>query len=158
MVEEAVAMKLGFLVIVAALTTSVSTAAQDRETKSRTRIVVEDGKEMTVTGCLRQSADGSFTLTDTAGRDGAMGSYLLAVSDDEDDLDDLRDHLGHRLEISGKAADRGDGRIRVETRNETRKADGGKAKTESTSEVKGDLTGLPYLGMKSFRMIATVCP
>jgi hypothetical protein len=148
------AMQLGIFVSIAILTTGAS-AAQDRETKSQTRIIVEDGEEMTVTGCLRANNEGGFSLTHVAGKDGAIGSYLLAVSDEEDD-DDLKDHLGHRLEITGRAADRGDGRLRVEPRNEMRKANGAKAR--SGSEVKGDLAGLPYLGVRSFRMIATACP
>jgi hypothetical protein len=150
-------MKLGFFALIAVLV-GVSVAAQNRDRKSKTRIIVEDGKTMTVTGCLQRSHEGGYTLTNAAGKGGAVGTYVLALSDDEDDLDDLDEHVGHRLEVTGKAADQGNGRIKVESSNEMRKADGGKAKTESTSEVKGDLKGLPYLGVKSFRMIATVCP
>lgn len=146
-------MKLGFFVL--ALLAAGSAVAQD----AKTRITVEDGKEITVTGCLQRSNEGrSYTLTNAAGKDGAVRAYLLAPADDEDDLDDLEKHLGHRVEIKGKAADRGDGRITVETKNETPKPDGGKARTESRSQIKGDLAGLPYLGVKSFRMLATVCP
>jgi hypothetical protein len=146
-------MKLGFFVL--ALLAAGSAVAQD----GRTRITVEEGKEITVTGCLQRSNDGrSYTLMNAAGKDGASRAYLLAPANDEDDLDDLDKHLGHRLEIKGKAADRGDGRITVRTRSETPKADGGTAKTESRSEIKGDLAGLPYLGVSSFRMIASVCP
>jgi hypothetical protein len=121
-------------------------------------VVVEDGESITVTGCLQRNADGSLTLTHSAGKDGSVGSYILAARTGEDDLDDLAKHLGHRIEVSGKAADRGNGRIKVETKNEIEGADGRKARTESKSEVKGDLGGLPYLGVKSFRMLATVCP
>jgi hypothetical protein len=150
-------MKLGFFAL-AALLLCGSAVAQDRDHKSKTTVIVEDGKEMTVTGCVERSRDGSgYMLTNAAGKDGAVGSYLLAESDDEDDLEDLDKHVGHRIEVTGKAADRGNGKIKVETKNEVRKGDA-KAKTESKSEVKGDLSGLPYLGIKSFRMIATVCP
>ena len=92
-------------------------------------------------------------LTNTvkaAGKDGATGSYILAsLKGDDDEFDDLKDHVGHRVEVKGKAADKGDGRIKVET-------DSGK--TETKSEMKGDLSGLPFLGVKSMRMIASVCP
>ena len=146
-------MKLGFFLL--ALLAAGSAVAQD----SKTRITVEDGKEITVTGCLQRSNEGrSFTLTNAAGKDGAVGSYLLAGADDDDDLEELGRHVGHRVEIKGKAANRGDGKITVESKNEMPKADGGKARTESKSEIKGDLAGLPYLGVKSFRMIASVCP
>jgi hypothetical protein len=147
-------MKLGVFFATSLLACGLA-AAQD----TKTRVIVEDGKEMTVTGCVQRNADGGLTLTSVAGKDGVVGSYILAmVSDDDDALDDLKDHVGHRVEIKGKAADRGDGRIRVKTESEVRKADGGKGKTETKAEVKGDLNGLPFLGVKSARMIASVCP
>ncbi|HET7218485.1 MAG TPA: hypothetical protein VFJ02_10575 [Vicinamibacterales bacterium] len=142
-------MKLGICgaLTAVALATTLA-AAQD---KSRTRVIVEDGKDVTLTGCVQRNPEGGYTLTNAAGKDGTVGSYILALLDDDDndELDDLKDHVGHRVEIKGKAADRGDGRIRVKT-------DSGK--TESKSEVKGDLSGLPFLGVKSSRMIASVCP
>ena len=142
-------MKLGiFGGLTAVALAATMAAAQD---KSKTRVIVEDGKEMTVTGCVQRNPDGGYTLINAAGKDGIVGSYILARLDDDDDdeLDDLKDHVGHRVEIKGKAADRGEGKIRVKT-------DSGK--TESQSEVKGDLSGLPFLGVKSSRMIASVCP
>jgi hypothetical protein len=128
-------------------------AAQDIQHKSQTKISVEDGKNVTVTGCVTRGADGGFALTNVAGKEGPLGSYLLAA-----DGEDLDKHLGHRVEISGKAVDKGKGRIKIETKNETRHGDGEKTTTESKGEVKGDLKGLPYLGIKSMRMIASVCP
>jgi hypothetical protein len=115
---------------------------------------------MTVTGCVQRNSDGGLTLTNAAGKDGTVGSYILAMlgNDEGDRLDDLKDHVGHRVEIVGKAADRGAGRIKVKTESEVRKADGGKGKTETKAELKGDLNGLPFLGVKSSRMLASVCP
>lgn len=148
-------MKLGIAFAIACLSTAV-VAAQD----TKTRVIVEDGKEMTVTGCVQRNTDGSLTLTNVAGKEGVVGSYILAMldNDENDRLNDLKDHVGHRVEIAGKAADRGTGRIRVKTESEVRKADGGKGKTETRAELKGDLNGLPFLGVKSARMIASVCP
>jgi hypothetical protein len=151
-------MKLGFF-IAASVMAAVLAGAQDIG-KSKTRVIVEDGKEVTVTGCVQRNAKGSYMLTNVAGKDGASGSYILARLGDSDDdkLEDLAGNVGKRVEVTGKAADRGDGKIRVETRSEVKKADGDTAKTETRSEVKGDLDGLPYLGVKSSRMIASVCP
>lgn len=142
-------MKLGIFGAVAAL--ALTTAAAAAQDKSKSLVIVEDGKEVTLTGCVQRNPDGGYALTNAAGKDGIVGSYILARLDNDSDdaLDDLKDHVGHRVEIKGKAADRGDGKIRVKT-------DSGK--TESKSEVKGDLSGLPYLGVKSSRMIASVCP
>jgi hypothetical protein len=47
----------------------------------------------------------------------------------------------------------------VKTETEVRSDDGDKKKRESTTKVKGDdLDGLPFLGVKSVRMLAAVCP
>lgn len=146
-------MKLGYTAL-AILLAGGMVAAQDVGKKSKTKVTVEDGKTITVTGCMERGAGGEFVLTNVAGKDGALGSYIIASDDDNDvDADDLKDHLGHRVEITGKAADKGKGKIKVETKTE-----GTSGKTESNSEVKGDLKGLPFLGVKSLRMIASVCP
>jgi hypothetical protein len=136
-------MKLGHVALALALG-AAGVAAQD---KGETKVSVEHGKTITVTGCVARGEDGTFTLTNVAGKHGAMGSYILADAD----KDDLAKHVGHRVQITGKAADKGDGKIKVETKNE-------KPKTETRSEIKGELKGLPYLGVKSLRMIASVCP
>ena len=149
-------MKLGFFCIATLLAAGMATA---QDGKSKSRVIVEDGKDITVTGCVQRNADGGFTLTNVAGKNGYEASYILAqLRDEDDELGDIRDHVGHRLEITGKAANRGDGKIRLETTSEVRKADGGTAKTETKSEVKGDLDGLPFLGVADSRMIAKVCP
>jgi hypothetical protein len=140
-------MKLCIAVAVAVIA-GAAVAAQDTP---KTRVVVEDGKEMTLTGCIQRNPDGNYILTNAAGRDGGTSSYILTAlgEDDDDKLDDLKDHVGHRFEIKGKAADRGEGKIKVKTES---------GKTETKSEVKGDLAGLPFLGIKTSRMIASVCP
>ena len=145
-------MKLGIFAAVAISTALVSTSdiTAQSDDKPKTRLIVEDGKELTVTGCVGRNPDGGYTLTSAAGKDGPTGSYILArLKDDDDESEDLKDHVGHRVEIKGKAADKGEGRIKVET-------DSGK--TETKSEMKGDLSGLPFLGIKSLRMLASVCP
>ena len=128
--------------------------AQDSKTK--TKITVEDGKDVTVVGCVDRSSEGHFRLSHGANKEGTVGSYLLVASGDA--LDDLKDHLGHRVEIKGKAADKGDGRLKIKTESEVRTNDGDRKKRESTTSVEGALDGLPYLGVKSVRMLASVCP
>ena len=151
-------MRLAYALLAACLACGVA-VAQPLEQKSRTKITVQDGKNVTVTGCVHRTPEGGLMLTHAAGKDGAVGSYILAALEGEDDeLEDLGEHVGHRVEIKGKAADQGEGRIRIATKNEVRTPDGEKAKTESRSEMKGDLKGLPYLGVDSVRMLATVCP
>jgi hypothetical protein len=152
-------MKLSCLVVAAAVGAVGILNAQDVDvkSKSKTRVFVEDGKTMTVTGCVQRSAEG-FSLTNVAGAEGALRSYILAVYENDDDgYEDLEKHVGHRVEITGKAADKGDGKLKVETKSEV-KDKGDTKKVESKSEVKGDLATLPFLGVKSLRMIATACP
>lgn len=144
-------MKLCYTALAIVLASGLA-IAQDADQKSKTKVKVDDGKSTTVTGCIGRNADGGFMLTNVAGKDGARGDYLLASTDDND-LDDIHKHVGERVEITGKAADQGKGKLKVET-----KAEGTSGKTESKSEVSGNLKGLPYLGVKSVRVLASVCP
>ena len=144
--------KLGYTLVAVVAACSLG-AAQDLEKKTQTKLSVEDGRDITVTGCVERNVDGGYLLTHAANKEGMLGSYVLASGDD-----DLKDRVGDRVEIKGKAADQGDGRIKVETKNESKAADGDKTKTTTKSEVKGDLSGLPFLGVKSVKTIAKVCP
>lgn len=145
-------MKLGHIAIAVLLSAGLA-AAQDIDAKSKTKVKVEDGKGVTVTGCVERAPEGGFMLTNVANKDGALGSYLLVKAEGHGAFDDLDKHVGHRVEIDGKAADQGKGKLTVETKTE-----GTTGKTEAKSELKGDLKGLPFLGVKSIRMIASVCP
>lgn len=145
--------KLIYAVLLASAASGAVASAQDVERKSKTRITVEDGKDVTVTGCVTRGADGSFMLSNAAGKEGAFGPYILAGKDD----DDLEDRVGHRVEIKGKAADKGSGKVKIESKSEV-ETSGDTRKRESKTEVEGDLQGLPFLGIKSIRTLATVCP
>ena len=144
-------MKLGHIALAVLLAGGVA-AAQEMDS-SKTKVKVHDGKDVTVTGCVERAPEGGFMLTNVANKDGVLGSYMLAPAEGHDAFDDMDKHVGHRVEIDGKAADKGKGKITVETKTE-----GTSGKTEAKSEVKGDLKGLPYLGVKSLKMIAAVCP
>jgi len=148
--------KLLCAALVSLVSAGASALAQDVVKKEKTTVSVDSGKEVTVTGCVARSGDNDFTLTSAAGKDGALGSYILVA--DGNDREDLSKHVGHRVEIKGKAVDKGDGKVTVKTEREVKTSDGDKKKTESTTKVKGDLDGLPFLGVKSVRMLATVCP
>jgi hypothetical protein len=104
---------------------------------------VKDGKEISVTGCLDRNPSGGYMLTTT---EGSM-KYVVVTDDD------LSKHVGHRVELKGKAADRGDGKVKVETT--TGKGDD---KTTAKSEIKGsDMSAMKYLGLKSLKMISASC-
>jgi len=114
-------------------------AAQTSETETKSKIAVKGGKDILVTGCVEPTASGD--------------GYML-VSDDAD----LSKHVGHRVQINGKAADQGDATIKSETKTKTKVEHGDDKETHHKSEVRGDLAGVPFLGVKSVKMIAASCP
>ena len=123
---------------------AVGLGAQSSTTTTKTKMDVKDGKEISVSGCLDRNPSGGYMLTTTE------GSMKYAVVTD----DDLSKHVGHRVELKGKAADRGDGKVKVETTT-TGKGDD---KTTAKSEIKGsDMSGMKYLGLKSLKMISKSC-
>src|SRR4029453_9648490 len=126
--------------------------AQETVKKSTTKISVDDGKDVVVTGCVARTPEGGLSLTHAAGKDGALGSYTLIAKDDE--RKDLEKHVGHRVEVQGKAADKGDGKLTVKNEAKVQTTDGDTKKRESTTKVEGDLNGMPFLGVKSVRMLA----
>jgi len=137
----------GMPIVAALLSIAVSVpfaAAQSAERKEKTKIEVKGGKEVTLTGCLeRSSGPTEYQLTDEVGR------LKYAVVTD----DDLDKYLDRRVEIKGRAADRGDGKVKVEHKVEGTSGDTSEAKVEA----RGDASMLPYLGMKSIKTIAQTC-
>ena len=112
------------------------------ETKTKTKIDVKDGKNITISGCLAANPGGGYMLTTRRGEQ----KYALVTDDD------LSKHIGHRMEIKGKAADRGDGKVAIESTGTS-----GGDKTKVKSELKGDSPDMNYLGVKSVKMISSSC-
>jgi uncharacterized protein DUF5818 len=133
---------IGSTFAIAALCAAGVMAQSATTTKEKTKIEVKDGKTVTVAGCLERNPDGGYMLTSREGR----SSYVLVGHDD------LSKHVGHEVEVKGKATDRGDGKLQVESKVGTSGGD----KTEAKTTVKGDL-GARYLGVKSIKMIAASC-
>jgi len=113
------------------------------ETKTKTKIDVKDGKDVTVRGCLAPNPAGGYMLTTTTGD----MKYALVTNDD------LSKDVGHRIEVKGKAADRGDGKVKIESSVGT--TGGETAKT--TTEMKGDMAGMHFLGVKSVKTLSSSC-
>jgi hypothetical protein len=133
---------------------SLGLGAQSSEKTTKTKITIKDGKDVTVTGCVQPMSGGTgYLLTNVADRDGAMHSYML-VSDDVD----LSKHVGERVVIHGKAADRGNAKVETETKTKMKMEHGDDKETHSKSEVSGELEHMPYLGIKSVKTIAGSCP
>jgi hypothetical protein len=144
------------LIIGAALAIACGTglAAQTAKVDSETEVSVKDGKNVTVTGCVERSVSGTgFVLTSTEGKDVESRHYLLVGKEDAMD-----EHLGHLVEIKGKAANVGDdGRVEVKTKTKVERENGDDKTTRSKTEVQGDLAGIPYLGVKSVKTIRESC-
>lgn len=109
-------------------------------TTEKTKVRVDDGKEMTTTGCLERSADGRFTLNS---REGGV-QYVLVGGHD------LDKHLGHQIEVRDKTTDGGHGKVKVETKTKVSNSD----TTREKAEVKGDVHAL---SVKSIKMISSTC-
>ena len=135
-----------------ALACSVGLAAQTATVKSESKVDVKDGKEVTVTGCLARSASGTaYLLNNVEGKDVTSKSYILVG-------DDLDTHIGHFIEIKGKASNIGDdAKIEVKTKTKVERDDADDKKTETKTTMEGDLAGVPYLGVKSVKMIRNTC-
>jgi hypothetical protein len=112
------------------------------ETKTKTKIDVKDGKSITISGCLAANPGGGYMLTTVRGEQ----KYALVTDDD------LSKHIGHRMEIKGKAADRGDGKVTIESTGTS-----GSDKTKVKTELKGDGPDMNYLGVKSVKMLSKSC-
>lgn len=142
-------------VVALALGLAVPAGAQSTNVKSETKIEIKDGKDVKLTGCVQRHPDATgatrYQLTDVADKDGRRGAYLL-VGEDED----LSGHVGHLVEIKGKAADQDQGKVKVRTKTEVDREDADDEKVETSSEIKGNLD-LPLLGVEDVKMIRPTC-
>ena len=127
--------------------------AQTKEVETKSKITVKDGKNMTVVGCVSPAAGGTgFMLTDVADKSGALHNYLLVSSDST-----LSKHVGHRVQVTGKVTDRGDAKVKLETTTKTKVEHGDDKETKTETQIEGDASGMPYLGVKSVKLLAAAC-
>jgi len=135
-----------------ALACSVGLAAQSATVKSESKVDVKDGKDVTVTGCLARSASGTAYLLNNVEGKGVVSKSYIVVGDD------LDAHIGHFIEIKGKASNIGDdGKVEVKTKTKIERDDADDKKTETKTTMEGDLANVPYLGVKSVKMIRNSC-
>ncbi len=135
---------IGYAFCIAALF-AIGAAAQTNQIQHESQVKVKGGKAVTVVGCVERTADGGYLLTDVS-PDGV--SYVLAGGHD------LDKHVGHRVEIRGKAADRG--KAKVEVKDKTEGTSGIKGH-ETKTTVEGDHLDVPVLGIRSLKMLDEAC-
>jgi hypothetical protein len=134
-------MKLISAFCLAAICAAGVGAQTSETTKTKTKVKVDGGKDVTVSGCLERNLDGGFKLTEPSGR------MVYALVGGED----LDKHLGHRIEVKGKATNGRDGKVKIESETKTN----GGEKTKEKTELSGDVHAL---GVKSVKMISSSCP
>jgi hypothetical protein len=129
------------------------------ETKTTKRIEIDGGREVTLTGCVGQSSDGSaFMLTNVGNTLGELKSYHLIVADgDDDEAKKLARYVGQKVEIRGKASDEGEATVKTSMKTEIERP-GPDHETETKGEMKGNIDGIAFLGVDSVRQIAKDCP
>ncbi len=134
---------------------AAAVAAQVK-TKSETKVEVKGGKEVHLTGCIEPaSGPSAYMLTGVATSEKTpeiVHNYYLVGK-----TDDLEKHIGHVLEIDGKALDRGKGELDVETKTKIEREHAPDAKEKSKTEIKGDSAPLPFLDVESVKMLRASC-
>ncbi len=147
-------MKILFAALCVATLCSAAAGAQSSKQTTSKKITIKEGRDITVVGCVERAANETgFELTRVADKHGAWHSYTLVP----DDAEHLVKHVGHLVEIKGKATDRGDAKVKIETRTK-READHDDAETHGETQLKGDLPNVRYLGVSSLKLIARACP
>jgi hypothetical protein len=136
-----------------AFAATVGLAAQSTTVKQKTTVDVKDGKDVTVTGCVEPATAGpGFLLTHVeSGRD-TSATYALVGEDKS-----VSQHVGHLVEIRGKATDVGnDGKVEITTKTKVEPDHGDDTHSKTKEEIKG-ATAFPYLGVKSVKMLRDTC-
>ena len=144
------------LLVVVLLGATCMAAAQESggTTSTKTKITIKDGKDVKATGCVTRAETGALMLTGVADKKGPLPDYLLVLDDDKER--DIEQHVGHEVQVEGKAANQGDGKVKFEVEEKTKGTSGDEHQTNRSSEMSGDLK-LPLLGVKSFKMLAAAC-
>jgi hypothetical protein len=142
---------IGMVALVAA-----PAVGQATKVKTETKVEVKDGKDVTLTGCVERSSNENgaeqYRLTNVADKTSERHSYILVGKEGE-----LAQHVGQMIEVKGKAADRSDGEVKVQTKTKVEREDAPDLKKEGETKVKGDLIELPLLGVKDLKMIRPTC-
>jgi hypothetical protein len=120
----------------------VSAQDQTFRDKSERKVEVKDGKKITVTGCLSRANDGQYVLTTDE------GAFKYALVTDKD----LAKDIGHQVLVHGKATDRGNAKVKIESKVGT----AGTKDDKTKAELKGNLD-VRYLGVDSVKSLTKSC-
>lgn len=127
---------------------SASLGAQtETTTTTTTNIQMKGGKSVTLRGCVEADPDGGYLLTHVLDNAGLPQSYVLVTTNKF-----FSTHVGQRVEVEGKLADRTHGRVEVVSDTNT---DGAKSHVET--DARHDAAAVRYLGPDRMKAIATFC-
>ena len=144
-------MKLRFamaLCLTAACAMGAAAQSSTSTTKVKTKIDVKDGKTITTVGCLETNPTGGFMLTNL----GTGGMRYALVTNDN-----LTKYVHHTVRVTGKASDRGKGKVEIKEKTDVdHQQDGARQPGETKAEAKGDLS-MSYLGVKSLKNVSRSC-
>jgi hypothetical protein len=132
-----------------ALASAATLGAQTSETTTKTKVHVKDGKHVSITGCVESGSTGEYLLTRVANNDGTSRQYVLVSGSN-----DFSKHVGHRVRIDGTAADGRHGKVKISSET---KVDGVDKDTHEKLETRGDMSSMPFLGVKHMKVLATSC-
>ena len=144
-------MKLTMLTCSLAFAGAATLGAQATETTTTTttKIDLTGGKHVKVIGCVEPGPAGGYILSGVVDKDGRRQRYTL-VSDDTF----FATHVGNRVEVEGRAADRTHGFAFVQT--DTTSSDG--ASSHAQTDARSDASPMRYLGADHMKMLSTSCP
>jgi hypothetical protein len=160
---------------------AVTVAAQDTTVKSQQKIKSDDGKVVTLRGCLAGTPP-TFTLDhassavvaqsdqksddvarndadrdhDAVGTTGSASSYLLMPREGVA----LEPQLGHMVEVTGvlvPAGDHGDVDLKVKDKTKVEREDAPDSKVESKTKADIDKGSRPQLAVTSVKVLAPMC-
>ncbi len=122
---------------------------QSIETTTTTKIDLTGGKHVKVTGCVEAGPDGGFVLTNVADKSSPFHRYMLVSNSDF-----FAHHVGNRVEVEGRAADRKHGWASIE--QNTTSTDGTSSHVQTNARE--DASTMRYLGADHMKMVSASCP
>lgn len=138
--------------IAAMCAAGLSAQTQETKTTTKTKVETKGGTDVTVNGCVEREPNGNYILTNVRRNASTSPSQYSLVSSA-----DLSGHVGHRMQIRGKAVMNGEGKVVVESETKTEVEHGedqeSKAKLEGTSGT----YDMPVLGVKSMKTLSSSC-
>jgi hypothetical protein len=155
---------------------AATVSAQDAKIKSETKVKSDDGKVVTLRGCLAGTPP-SFTLDhassavvaesqkpdrdhdhDAIGTTGSVGSYVLTPRSGVQ----LEPQIGHMVEVTGvlvPAASKhdDDAKVKVQNRTKVEREDAPDSKVKSKTEAHVNRGSSPQVMVTSVKQLASAC-